>query len=44
MAMGAIVRGVLPFITADLLRVLLIAGVPALSLWLPNLLFKSTAG
>ena len=43
-AMGSIVRGVLPFITADLLRVLLIASVPALSLWLPNLLFKSTGG
>ncbi|MDT4847642.1 C4-dicarboxylate TRAP transporter large permease protein DctM [compost metagenome] len=43
-AMGSIVRGVLPFIVADLLRVMLIASVPALSLWLPNLLFKSAGG
>lgn len=44
MPMGTIVRGVVPFIVADLTRVLLIASVPALSLWLPNLLFKSAAG
>lgn len=44
MPMGTIVRGVVPFIVADLTRVLLIAAVPALSLWLPNLLFKSAAG
>src|SRR5690606_25177609 len=43
-AMRSIMRGVLPFITPDLLRVLLIASVPAVSLWLPNLLFTSTGG
>jgi tripartite ATP-independent transporter DctM subunit len=43
-AMGTVMRGVLPFIAADLVRVLLIAAVPALSLWLPQLLFKSPAG
>jgi len=39
--MMAVVRGVIPFIVADILRILLIAAVPALSLWLPNLLFKA---
>src|SRR5690606_16207261 len=43
-SMGAVVRGVLPFIVSDLTRVLLIAGIPALSLWLPNLLFKGPGG
>ncbi|RYF76404.1 MAG: TRAP transporter large permease, partial [Comamonadaceae bacterium] len=42
--MMTVVRGVIPFIVADLLRVLLIASVPAVSLWLPNLMFKSVAG
>ncbi len=40
--MISIVKGVLPFITVDLLRILLIAALPVLSLWLPNLLFSST--
>ncbi len=40
--MMAVVRGVIPFIVADLARILLIAAVPAISLWLPHLLFKST--
>jgi len=39
-----VMRGVIPFVAADLLRVLLIAAVPALSLWLPELLFKSAIG
>lgn len=39
--MISVVRGVIPFIVADLLRVLLIAGVPALTLWLPQLLFPN---
>lgn len=39
--MMTVVRGVIPFIAADILRILLIAAVPALSLWLPNLLFKA---
>ncbi|MBG9388040.1 TRAP transporter large permease [Caenimonas aquaedulcis] len=42
--MMSIVKGVIPFIVADLLRILLIASVPALSLWLPNLLFKTAVG
>lgn len=42
--MMTVVRGVIPFIVADLLRILLIASVPALSTWLPNLLFKAAAG
>ena len=42
--MGAIVRGVLPFIASDLIRVMLIATIPALSQWLPDLLFKSAGG
>ena len=41
--MMAVVRGVIPFIVADVLRILLIAAVPAISLWLPNLLFKAAA-
>lgn len=40
-AMGTVIRGVVPFIVADLLRVLLIAAVPPLSLWLPKLLFPN---
>jgi tripartite ATP-independent transporter DctM subunit len=39
--MMTVVRGVIPFIAADILRILLIAAVPALSLSLPNLLFKA---
>jgi TRAP-type C4-dicarboxylate transport system permease large subunit len=42
--MMSIVKGVIPFIVADLLRILLIAAVPAISLWLPNLLFKTAVG
>jgi len=41
--MMTVVRGVVPFIVADVLRILLVAAVPALSLWLPNLLFKAAA-
>jgi len=41
--MMTIVRGVVPFIVADLLRILLIAAVPSLSLWLPKLLFPNVA-
>ena len=41
--MMTVVRGVIPFIVADVLRILTIAAVPALSLWLPNLLFKAAA-
>jgi len=39
--MMTIVRGVLPFITVDMIRIFIIAAVPAISLWLPHLLFKS---
>ena len=42
--MMTVVRGVVPFIAADLLRILLIAAVPAISLWLPHLLFKTAGG
>lgn len=37
--MNTILSGMLPFITVDLMRIVLLAAVPALSLWLPNLLF-----
>lgn len=40
--MMSVVLGVIPFIVADLLRILLIAAVPAVSLWLPHLLFPNT--
>jgi tripartite ATP-independent transporter DctM subunit len=42
--MMTIVRGIIPFIVSDLARILLIAAVPAISLWLPNLLFKASVG
>lgn len=38
-SMKTILSGMLPFISIDLLRILLLAAVPVLSLWLPNLLF-----
>lgn len=34
-----IIRGILPFVVMDIGRVLLIALIPALTLWLPDLLF-----
>jgi TRAP-type C4-dicarboxylate transport system permease large subunit len=40
--MMSVVKGVVPFIVADLLRILLIAAVPAIVLWLPRLLFPGT--
>jgi len=42
--MMTVIRGVIPFIVVDLARVLLIAAVPALSLWLPQLMFKAASG
>ena len=39
--MMSVVRGIIPFIVADLLRILLIAAVPWISLWLPRLLFPN---
>jgi len=42
--MMSIVKGVIPFIVSDLLRILLIAAVPGVVMWLPNLLYKSAAG
>ena len=42
--MMTVVHGVIPFIVADLLRIFLIAAVPAISLWLPQLLFKTAGG
>jgi tripartite ATP-independent transporter DctM subunit len=41
--MMTVVRGVIPFIAVDLLRILLIAAVPALSLWLPHLMFPNAS-
>ncbi|MBV7434012.1 TRAP transporter large permease subunit [Cardiobacteriaceae bacterium TAE3-ERU3] len=41
---GTIFRGIVPFLVADLLRILLIALIPALSLWLPTLLKSLDAG
>jgi len=41
--MMTVVRGVIPFIVADLLRILLIAAVPSISLWLPRLLFPTAS-
>ncbi|MDO8769247.1 MAG: TRAP transporter large permease [Burkholderiaceae bacterium] len=38
-SMKTILSGMLPFISIDILRILLLAAVPVLSLWLPNLLF-----
>ena len=38
-SMKTIISGMGPFITVDIVRILLLAAVPALSLWLPNLLF-----
>ena len=37
---ATIFRGVMPFFYADIVRILLIALVPVISVWLPNLLFK----
>jgi tripartite ATP-independent transporter DctM subunit len=42
--MMTVVKGVVPFIVSDLLRIFLIATVPAISLWLPQLLFKGASG
>jgi tripartite ATP-independent transporter DctM subunit len=38
--MPTVIRGVLPFICVDVLRVLVIASVPAITLWLPVMLFR----
>jgi tripartite ATP-independent transporter DctM subunit len=38
-SMKIILSGMMPFITMDILRILLLAALPILSLWLPNLLF-----
>lgn len=34
-----VVRGILPFILADLVRLIILAAVPALALWLPSRMF-----
>jgi tripartite ATP-independent transporter DctM subunit len=39
-SMRTVISGVMPFIVADLFRVILIAALPVLSLWLPTLLFR----
>jgi len=38
-SMNTILSGMLPFITVDLIRIVLLAAFPILSLWLPGLLF-----
>ena len=38
-SMNTILSGMVPFITVDLIRIVLLAAFPILSLWLPNLLF-----
>lgn len=38
-SMKTILGGMMPFITMDVLRILLLAALPILSLWLPNRLF-----
>ena len=37
--MRTILSGMGPFITVDIFRILLLAALPAISLWLPGLLF-----
>jgi TRAP-type C4-dicarboxylate transport system permease large subunit len=37
---GTIFRGVLPFMVADVIRLAILVAFPAISLWLPKLLFK----
>jgi tripartite ATP-independent transporter DctM subunit len=39
--LATVVRGVVPFIVADVVRVTVIVLVPALSLWLPRLMFPA---
>lgn len=39
--MMTVIRGVIPFIVADLSRIVLIAAFPGIVIWLPHLLFKS---
>jgi len=34
--LGTVMKGVLPFVTADLLKIIIIVAFPALSLWLPS--------
>ena len=38
LSLAAVSRGILPFITADLIRVILMVAIPGLVLWLPELL------
>ena len=38
--MATIIQGVLPFIAADIIRVLVLIAVPALALFLPEVLFR----
>ena len=38
-SMRTILSGMMPFISIDIVRILLLAALPILSLWLPNLLF-----
>lgn len=37
--LATIIRGIIPFVVADIVRLFLIAAFPAIALWLPHLLF-----
>jgi TRAP-type C4-dicarboxylate transport system permease large subunit len=37
--LGTIIRGVVPFIFADIIRIILLIIFPALALWLPGKMF-----
>jgi TRAP-type C4-dicarboxylate transport system permease large subunit len=39
-SMNTILSGMMPFITVDIIRIVLLAAVPIISLWLPGVLFK----
>lgn len=38
--LGQAFAGVMPFIAADILRIALLMSLPALTLWLPNIMFN----
>jgi TRAP-type C4-dicarboxylate transport system permease large subunit len=39
-SMKVVFAGVLPFVAADLIRIAILAAVPAISLWLPSTMFR----
>ena len=38
--MGTLFRGVLPFVLSDMVRMVILVAFPAISLWLPNLMYN----